>query len=209
MFSARAHACASALSMNVCALFCTTLDQLFGLFGPDQDELAYPAHHMALETTPRNHGSELSSSTMIQQMAVVADLTTPNHSCKNALGSSTCIARRFIAAHPFVCLVTPQPEFGMLIRFKPSPLAGDRGEGSSDEKQNAEDGQHHEPPYASTRPVIEHSRARGYQDNDDAYGTSELLGGTKSMHHKGHGTGCGVIYRTKRILAQSTSNLGP
>ena len=40
----------------------------FSSFGPDQDELAYPAHHMVLETTSRNQDSELSSSTMIPQM---------------------------------------------------------------------------------------------------------------------------------------------
>ena len=44
-------------------------------FGSDQDELAYPAHCMALEITPRNQGSERSSATMIPQMAAVADLT--------------------------------------------------------------------------------------------------------------------------------------
>ena len=44
-------------------------------FGSDQDELTYPAHHMVLETTSRSQGSELSSATMIPQMAVVADLT--------------------------------------------------------------------------------------------------------------------------------------
>jgi cytidylate kinase len=44
-------------------------------FGPDQDELAYSAYHMVLETTSWNQGSELSSSTMIPRMTVVADLT--------------------------------------------------------------------------------------------------------------------------------------
>ena len=44
-------------------------------FGPDQGELAYPVHHMVLETTPRNQGSELSGATMILQTTVVADLT--------------------------------------------------------------------------------------------------------------------------------------
>jgi hypothetical protein len=39
-------------------------------FGPDQGELAYPVHHMALETTSRNQGSELSGATMIPQMTV-------------------------------------------------------------------------------------------------------------------------------------------
>ena len=43
--------------------------------GPDQGEPAYPVHHMVLETTSRNQGSELSSATMIPQMTVVADLT--------------------------------------------------------------------------------------------------------------------------------------
>ena len=47
----------------------------FVLFGPDQGELAYPAHHMVLETTSRNQSSELSGATMIPQMTVVADLT--------------------------------------------------------------------------------------------------------------------------------------
>ena len=45
------------------------------VFGPDQDELAYPAHHMVLETASRNQGSELSGATMIPQMTVVTDLT--------------------------------------------------------------------------------------------------------------------------------------
>ena len=44
-------------------------------FDLDQDELAYPAHHMVFETTSRNQGSELSGSTMSPQMTVVADLT--------------------------------------------------------------------------------------------------------------------------------------
>ena len=35
----------------------------------------YPAHHMVLETTSRNQGSELSGAAMIPQMTVVADLT--------------------------------------------------------------------------------------------------------------------------------------
>ena len=43
--------------------------------GPDQDELAYPAHCLVLETTSRNQGLELSSSTVIPQMTVIADLT--------------------------------------------------------------------------------------------------------------------------------------
>ena len=34
-------------------------------FPPDQDKLAYPAHHMVLETTSRNQGPQLSSSTTI------------------------------------------------------------------------------------------------------------------------------------------------
>ena len=42
--------------------------------GPDQDELADPARHLVLVTTSRNQGSELSSSTIIPQMTVVADL---------------------------------------------------------------------------------------------------------------------------------------
>ena len=44
-------------------------------FGPDQDELAYPAQHKGLETTFRNQGSELSNATMIPQMTAVTDLT--------------------------------------------------------------------------------------------------------------------------------------
>jgi hypothetical protein len=39
-------------------------------FGPDQGELAYPAHHMVLETTSRNQGSELSGAAMIAEMDV-------------------------------------------------------------------------------------------------------------------------------------------
>ena len=42
--------------------------------GADQDELAWPAHCMVLETSSGNQGSELSSSMMIPQMTVVADL---------------------------------------------------------------------------------------------------------------------------------------
>ena len=44
-------------------------------FGPERDELAYPVHHMVLETTSRDQGSELSSAAMIPHMTVVADLT--------------------------------------------------------------------------------------------------------------------------------------
>ena len=44
---------------------------------PDQVELAYPAHHMVFETTSCNQGSELSSSTMIPQMTVVAGCVPP------------------------------------------------------------------------------------------------------------------------------------
>ena len=44
-------------------------------FGPDEDELAYPAHHMVTETTPQHQGPELSGATMIPQMTVVVDLT--------------------------------------------------------------------------------------------------------------------------------------
>ena len=47
---------------------------LFVYFGQDQDELAYPAHRVVLETTSQNQGSELSNSTMIPPMTVVADL---------------------------------------------------------------------------------------------------------------------------------------
>ena len=46
----------------------------FLVFCPDQGELAYPVHHMVLETTSQNQGSELSGSTMIPPMTVVADL---------------------------------------------------------------------------------------------------------------------------------------
>ena len=42
-------------------------------FGPDQDELADPVHHMVLETTSRNQVSELSGATMIPPMTVVGD----------------------------------------------------------------------------------------------------------------------------------------
>ena len=45
----------------------------FFYFGPDQDELAYPVHHMVHETTSRSQGSELSGATMIPQMTVVTD----------------------------------------------------------------------------------------------------------------------------------------
>ena len=53
----------------------TAIPILLFCFGPDQSELAYPAHHLALETTSRNQGSELSGATMIPQMTVVVDLT--------------------------------------------------------------------------------------------------------------------------------------
>ena len=46
-----------------------------GLFGPDQDELAYPVLHMVPETTSQKHGSELSKAPMIPQMTVATDLT--------------------------------------------------------------------------------------------------------------------------------------
>ena len=60
---------------NLTSPHLTSPDGYSFFFGPDQDGLAYPAHHMVLETTSRNQGSELSSSTMIPQMTVVADLT--------------------------------------------------------------------------------------------------------------------------------------
>ena len=41
----------------------------------DQGELAYPVHHMVLETTSRNQGSELSGATMTPQMTAAAALT--------------------------------------------------------------------------------------------------------------------------------------
>ena len=44
-------------------------------FGLDQGELVYPVHHMVLETTSWNQGSEPSGATMIPKMTVVADLT--------------------------------------------------------------------------------------------------------------------------------------
>ena len=44
-------------------------------FGPDQDELACPAHRMGLEITSWNQRPQLFSSKMIPQMTVVADLT--------------------------------------------------------------------------------------------------------------------------------------
>ena len=47
----------------------------FLFFIPEQDELAYPAHHVVLVTNSRNRGAELSGATMIPQMTVVADLT--------------------------------------------------------------------------------------------------------------------------------------
>ena len=45
------------------------------VFGPDQDELAQPAHDMVLKTTSRNQGLELSSSIMIPQTTAATDLT--------------------------------------------------------------------------------------------------------------------------------------
>ena len=63
---------------QLCFFFFVGPDQdelLFLFVGPDQDELVSPAHHMVVETTSRDQGSELSSSTMIPQMTVVADVT--------------------------------------------------------------------------------------------------------------------------------------
>ena len=54
---------------------CQSYSVLFFFFGSDQDELAYPVHHMVLETTSRNRGSEPSGATMIPHLTVVADLT--------------------------------------------------------------------------------------------------------------------------------------
>ena len=52
------------------------LDSVYGFFFcPDQGELAYPVHHMVLETTFGNQGSELSSATIIPHMTLVAGLT--------------------------------------------------------------------------------------------------------------------------------------
>ena len=44
-------------------------------YGPHQDELAYPVHHMVPETTPRNHVSGLSYATINPQMTVAVDPT--------------------------------------------------------------------------------------------------------------------------------------
>ena len=59
-------------------------------------ELAYPVHQMALETTFRDQGSELSSDPMIPQMAVVADLTrsADELSLKPGDAVGDCHARR-------------------------------------------------------------------------------------------------------------------
>ena len=51
-----------------------TLGSIF-FFSPDQGELVYPVHHMVLETTSQNQGSELSGATMIPEMTVVGDPT--------------------------------------------------------------------------------------------------------------------------------------
>ena len=45
------------------------------LYGPHQDELAYPVHHMVPETTSQNQVFEPSNATMIPQMTLAADLT--------------------------------------------------------------------------------------------------------------------------------------
>ena len=53
---------------------CVVVDKALDFFCPDQGEVAYPTHHLVLETTFRNQGS-VSGATMIPQMTVVADLT--------------------------------------------------------------------------------------------------------------------------------------
>ena len=60
-----------------CVLYRQIVHMLAPIFFlcPDQDELAYLAHKMVLETTSRDEGSELSGATVIPQMTVVADLT--------------------------------------------------------------------------------------------------------------------------------------
>ena len=61
-------ALASGGDYRTCSVFSFVLVQTKG-------GLAYPVHQMALQTTFRNQGSELSSDPMIPQMTVVADLT--------------------------------------------------------------------------------------------------------------------------------------
>ena len=71
-------------------------------YGPDQDELAWPAPCMVLETTSRNQSSELSSSTMIPQMTVVANLTRSEDSLSLKPGSAVedyCQAHRPPSVH--------------------------------------------------------------------------------------------------------------
>ena len=81
--------------------------QVLYKFGVPDDELAYPAHHVVLKTTP----PELSSATMIPLMTVVADLTggedwlspKPGH----AVGDCMYIALRTLLSQPLQSDSTP------------------------------------------------------------------------------------------------------
>jgi hypothetical protein len=65
-------------------------------FGPDQHELAYPAHRMVLKTTSGNQGSGPPSSTTFPQMTVAADLTRSEDDLSLIPGDAVgdCHARR-------------------------------------------------------------------------------------------------------------------
>ena len=60
--------------MTVAADLTRSEDYGSALSGTHQDELAHPVHHMAPETSSRNHGSELSNATLIPQMTEAANL---------------------------------------------------------------------------------------------------------------------------------------
>ena len=64
-------------------------------------ELAYPAHHMVLDTRSRKQGSELSGATMIPQMTAVADLTRSEDllSLKPGYAVGDCHAHRRPSVH--------------------------------------------------------------------------------------------------------------
>ena len=51
------------------------MGEYHSLSGLQQDELAYPMHHMLPQTTPCNHVPELSNATMIPQMTLAVNMT--------------------------------------------------------------------------------------------------------------------------------------
>ena len=93
---------ARALVQNI--IKCTTQGGWVGGLVPPffvPRELAYPAHHMVLDTRSRKEGSELSGATMIPQMTVVADLTRSEDllSLKPGYAVGDCHAHRRPSVH--------------------------------------------------------------------------------------------------------------